>query len=600
MKSKLMSRRDLDFLLFEWLRVDELLKRPRFAHHSSDTFADVLTLCEELAEHHFAPHYKRSDVEEPTVEGGVVSVLPDVKDALRAFADTELLAMSLDEQYGGAQVPVVVSTAAFAWFQAANVSTLGYSLLTLANANLLIEFATEDQIAAYIPPMLAGRFTGTMCLSEPQAGSSLSDITTRAVPQDDGTYRLFGSKMWISAGDHDASENIVHLVLARVPGSPRGTKGISLFIVPKFLVAEDGSLGERNDVVAAGLNHKMGQRGLTNAALNFGDGTFEPGGTSGAVGYLVGELNHGLAYMFHMMNEARLIVGAAATALGYTGYLKSLDYARTRPQGRPLAAKDPDMEPVSIIEHPDVKRMLLAQKSYVEGALALVLYCARLTDLTAAAETPEERRDATELLDLLTPITKSWPSQWCVAANDLAIQIHGGYGYTREYDLEQLYRDNRLNPIHEGTHGIQSLDLLGRKVRQHGGAGLTLLEQEVTTTIARATAFGGEPAQLGERLQASWQTLRDVTTVLLSCGDPTVALANSALYLEAFGHIVVAWLWLDQVLAAHGRDDAFYVGKRYAARYFYRYELPKTHAQLEFLATLDSTTVEATFDGWDA
>ncbi|OBC08182.1 acyl-CoA dehydrogenase [Mycobacterium sp. 852013-50091_SCH5140682] len=600
MKSTLMSRRDLDFLLFEWLRVDELLKRPRFAHHTTETFADVLTLCEELAERHFAPHYKRSDAEEPTLRDGTVTVLPEIKDALRAFADTELLAMTLDEQYGGAQVPVVVSTAAFTWLNAANFSTSSYPLLTLANCNLLVEFGTEDQIAAFVPPMLAGRFTGTMCLSEPQAGSSLSDITTRAVPQDDGTYRLFGSKMWISGGDHDASENIVHLVLAKLPRSPRGTKGISLFIVPKFLVAEDGSLGERNDVVPAGLNHKMGQRGLANLALNFGEGAFEPGGATGAVGYLVGQPHHGLAYMFHMMNEARLMTGSGATALGYTGYLKSLDYARMRPQGRPLSAKEPDTAPVPIIEHPDVKRMLLAQKSYVEGALALVLYCARLTDIAAGAETPEERGDATELLDLLTPITKSWPAQWCVQASDLAIQIHGGYGYTREYDVEQLYRDNRINPIHEGTHGIQSLDLLGRKVRQHGGAGLRLLEQEVTTTITRATAFGGEPAQLAAQLQASWQALRDVTTVLLSCGDPTVALANSALYLEAFGHIVVAWLWLDQVLAAHGREDDFYVGKRYAARYFYRYELPKTKAQLELLRTLDLTTVEATFDGWEA
>jgi alkylation response protein AidB-like acyl-CoA dehydrogenase len=600
MKSTLMSRRDLDFLLFEWLRVDELLKRPRFAHHTTDTFADVLTLCEELAERHFAPHYKRSDAEEPILRDGTVTVLPEIKDALRAFADTELLAMSLDEQYGGAQVPVVVSTAAFTWLNAANVGASGYPLLTLANSNLLIEFGTEDQIAAFVPPMLAGRFTGTMCLSEPHAGSSLSDITTRAVPQDDGTYRLFGSKMWISGGDHDASENIVHLVLAKLPGSPRGTKGISLFIVPKFLVAEDGSLGERNDVVPAGLNHKMGQRGLANLALNFGEGAFAPGGAAGAVGYLVGQPHHGLAYMFHMMNEARLMTGASATALGYTAYLKSLDYARMRPQGRPLSAKDPDTAPVPIIEHPDVKRMLLAQKSYVEGALALVLYCARLTDIAAGAETPEEHQDATELLDLLTPITKSWPAQWCVQAGDLAIQIHGGYGYTREYDVEQLYRDNRINPIHEGTHGIQSLDLIGRKVRQHGGAGLALLEQEVTTTITRATAFGGEPAQLAAQLQASWQTLRDVTTVLLSCGDPTVALANSALYLEAFGHIVVAWLWLDQVLAAHGREENFYVGKRYAARYFYRYELPKTKAQLELLRTLDRTTVEATFAGWEA
>ncbi len=351
-----------------------------------------------------------------------MTLLPEIKEALRVFGDVELLAMSMDEKYGGAKLPVVVAAAVFMWFQAANVSTVGYSLLTLANANLLAEFGSDEQIATFLPPMLAGRFTGTMCLSEPNAGSSLADITTRAEPQNDGTYRLFGSKMWISGGDHDITDNIVHLVLAKLPDAPAGTKGISLFIVPKFLVAADGAVGERNDVVAAGLNHKMGQRGITNAMLNFGEGAFRPGGRDSAVGYLVGEPHHGLVYMFHMMNEARLVVGAAATALGCTGYLKSLEHARTRPQGRPISAKDPAAPPVPIIDHPDVKRMLLAQKSYVEGALALILYCARLTDIACSAESSQERDSATLLLGLLTPVAKSWPSQWCLEANNLAIQ----------------------------------------------------------------------------------------------------------------------------------------------------------------------------------
>jgi alkylation response protein AidB-like acyl-CoA dehydrogenase len=598
--SGVLSRRDLDFLLFEWLRVDELAKRQRFAEHTTETFADVLTLCEELAARYFAPHYKLSDIKEPAFDGERVTVLPEIKEALRVFTDAELLAMSMDEKHGGAQLPTVVATAAFMWFQAANVSTVGYSLLTLANANLLAEFGTDEQIATFVQPMLAGRFTGTMCLSEPHAGSSLADITTRAEPQNDGTYRLFGSKMWISGGDHDITDNIVHLVLAKLPDAPAGTKGISLFIVPKFLVGADGAVGERNDVVTAGLNHKMGQRGMTNALLNFGEGAFRPGAQVGAVGYLVGEPHYGLTYMFHMMNEARLVVGAAATALGYTGYLKSLAYARTRPQGRPISAKDPAAPPVPIIEHPDVKRMLLAQKSYVEGALALILYCARLTDIAESAESSDERDSATLLLDLLTPVAKSWPSQWCLEANNLAIQIHGGYGYTREYDVEQHYRDNRLNPIHEGTHGIQSLDLLGRKVRQRDGAGLRIFGAEIANTVSEAVALGDEPAQLAAQLDSAWRRVYEVTTTLLRSDEPDVALANSALYLEAFGHIVIAWIWLEQVVAGAGRTGSFYDGKRYAARYFYRYELPKTGPQLGLLNSLDRTTVDISFDGFDA
>jgi alkylation response protein AidB-like acyl-CoA dehydrogenase len=435
--------------------------------------------------------------------------------------------------------------------------------------------------------MLTGRFSGTMALSETQAGSSLADILTRAEPQDDGTYRLFGSKMWISGAEHELTENIVNLVLAKIPGGPPGTKGISLFIVPKFLVNDDGSIGERNNVVLAGLNHKMGQRGITNTVLSF----------EGAVGYLVGEPHRGLAYMFTMMNEARLGVGMGAVSLGYTGYLKSLEYARQRPQGRPVLAKDPSTPQVPIIEHADVKRMLLAQKAYVEGGMALLLYCAKLVDLQHSAESDDERDSLGLLLDILTPVGKSWPSQWCLEANSLAIQVHGGYGYTREYDVEQHYRDNRLNPIHEGTHGIQSLDLLGRKVTQRGGASLAALGEAIAATIATAKAAGGEAAELAAGLDATWQRLVSVTTGMFGSGELDAALANSAIYLEAFGHIVVAWMWLEQLLAANGRTGDFYDGKRQATQYFFRYELPKTAPQLDLLESLDRTTLEMR-DAW--
>ncbi|MHA3024569.1 acyl-CoA dehydrogenase [Mycobacterium sp. BMJ-28] len=564
MKSNILSRRDLDFLLYEWLRVEELTARPRFAEHSRETFDGVLDLCEQLAERYFAPHNKLSDAHEPTFDGTTVTVIPEVGEALQAFAKADLIGMGFDAELGGAQLPTTVAQAGFAWMSAANVSTSGYLMLTIANANLITKFGTAEQVSTWVKPMLDGRFTGTMALSETQAGSSLADITTRAEPQPDGSYRLFGTKMWISGAEHELTDNIVNLVLAKIPGGPAGTKGISLFIVPKFLVD-----GTRNGVAISGLNHKMGQRGITNTVLNF----------DGAEGYLVGEPHQGIVYMFHMMNEARLGVGMGAVSLGYTGYLKSLEYARERPQGR--LVKDPAAPQVPIIEHADVKRMLLAQKSYVEGALGLALYCARLVDL-----------EQTDLLDILTPIAKSWPSQWCLEANNLAIQVLGGYGYTREYDVEQHYRDNRLNPIHEGTNGIQSLDLLGRKVTQRGGAALAALGERIAATVAAA---GGH--EFGAQLDAAWQRLVEVTAGMFASDDLPAAMANSAIYLEAFGHIVIAWIWLEQFLAAQGRDGDFYDGKRQAARFFFRYELPKTAPQLDLLASLDRTTLEMA-DTW--
>ena len=599
MKSTLLSRRDLDFLLYEWLRVEELTKRQRFAEHSRDTFDGVLDLSEELAEKYFAPHNKKSDTEEPTFDGQRVTVIDEVKEALDAYAQADLIGAGMDESVGGAQLPVCVAQAGFAYVSAANVSTSGYLMLTVANANLIAKFGDDQLVEAFVKPMLAGRFTGTMALSETQAGSSLADISTRAEPRADGAYRLFGSKMWISGAEHELNENIVNLVLAKIPGGPAGTKGISLFIVPKYLVGEDGSVGERNDVTVAGLNHKMGQRGLSNTVLNFGEGVHTPDGEAGAVGYLVGEPHRGLAYMFHMMNEARLAVGMGAVSLGYTGYLKSVEYARERTQGR--VVKDPTTPQVPIVEHADVKRMLLAQKAYVEGGLALGLYCTKLIDLQHTAESAEEAEQVTDLLDILVPVAKSWPSQWCLEANSLAIQVHGGYGYTREYDVEQHYRDNRLNPIHEGTHGIQSLDLLGRKVTQRDGASLAELGKAVTATVEQAAAAGGEATELAVQLRSSWQRVLDVTAAMYAVDDAEATLANSAIYLEAFGHVVMAWIWLEQFVIAQNADgdfaDDFYNGKRQAARYFFRYELPRTAPQLDLLERLDRTTLEMR-DGW--
>ncbi|SDE53517.1 acyl-CoA dehydrogenase [Pseudonocardia oroxyli] len=553
-RNLILSRRDLEFLLHDWLRVEELTALPRFAEHSRETFDAVLELAADLATERFAPHNKRNDAEEPRFEEGRVVLHDEVAPALRAAAEAGLLSATMDESAGGLQLPHVVGTAVQAWFHAANVGTWAYAMLTVANANLLLAHAAPELVERYVPDMLAGRVHGTMCLSEPQAGSSLADITTRAEPRSDGTHVLTGTKMWISGGDHELGENIVHLVLAKVPGGPPGVKGISLFLVPKVL--PDGT---RNPVVLTGINHKMGWRGTVNTVLSF----------EGATGWLVGAEGRGLAAMFHMMNEARVGVGAGAAALAYTGYLKSLDYAKSRPQGRPAGAKNPSTPMVPIIEHADVRRMLLAQKAYAEGALALVLYCGMLVDTG-------ER----ELLEVLTPIAKSWPSQWGLEANALAIQVHGGYGYTREYDVEQHYRDNRLNPIHEGTHGIQGADLLGRKVRTPGF-------EQLCARIADTAARAGS-----KELQQALDRLVEVTEILHAHPDAEERLANASVYLEAAGHIVVAWLWVDQALATGDRQDALARGKRAAAQYFLRFELPKVGPQLELLATLDRTTLD--------
>ena len=601
MQTKLINRRDLDFVLYELLDVEQLTTRPRFAEHGRETFDAAIDTALKIAAEHFAPHNRKADENEPTFDGTRVRMIPEVKAALKVFCEAGLMAASKNYDAGGVQLPITVAQACLALFNAANVSTAAYPFLTIANANLIETFGSDEQKRLYLPHLLSGRFFGTMCLSEPQAGSSLSDIRTQARPQADGTYRLFGNKMWISGGEHELSENIIHLVLAKIPGGLAGVKGISLFIVPKYLVEADGSLGARNDVALAGLNHKMGYRGTTNCVLNFGDST-------GAIGYLVGQPHQGLGYMFKMMNEARVGVGLGAVMLGYTGYLHALAYARERPQGRPVSAKDPNRAQVKIIEHADVRRMLLTQKAYVEGGLALCLYAATLVDDQYTAQTEAARREACLLLEILTPIVKSWPSQWCLEANSLAIQVHGGYGYTREYPVEQLYRDNRLNAIHEGTHGIQGLDLLGRKVAMEDGAALQLLMREIQGTVRQARkSESPELRGFAEALTDAVDRIMETTRNLLCAarnGEAELALANASVYLEMAGHTVVAWIWLRQGLvalaklgAATGADRDFYQGKLQACAYFFRWELPKTRQQNQLLNDMDRTCFEMQ-EGW--
>jgi alkylation response protein AidB-like acyl-CoA dehydrogenase len=608
-----MLRETIDFLLHDWLKAEALAERPRFADHSRETFASVLDTCERIAREKYAPFNRLVDIEEPHLVSspdGEKVILPQAThDAWKAYGESGMLSAAQDYDIGGMQLPYTVEAAANAFFAKASVS-IGGGLLTVGNANLLMAHGTEAQKQVFALNEFSGRWSGTMCLSEPQAGSSLSDVATRAVPDGDDfdadplgpRYRLHGNKMWISAGEHELTENIVHLVLAKIPGPDGkpvpGTKGISLFIVPKKLVDAEGRLtGERNDVALAGLNHKCGWRGTTNTLLNFGEGRFMPGGKAGAVGYLVGRPGEGLRCMFHMMNEARIGVGMAATMLGYAGYEASLAYARQRPQGRPITAegKQAAAPQVPIIEHADVKRMLLAQKAYSEGALALALYCARLVDEQHTG-TAESSAEAALLLEVLTPIAKSFPSQWCLEANSLAIQVHGGYGYTRDFPVEQYWRDNRLNMIHEGTHGIQALDLLGRKVVMQGGAGLKLLATRINATMERAGHVEG-PAEFATQLGAAVQRLGAATKSAWATGVPEEALANATPYLQAFGHVVIAWMWLDVALAARDAGSARREGAQAACRYFFAYELPLVEGWLEVVSSREAVCREMQ-DDW--
>ncbi len=590
--SPLIDQNNLRFLLNEVFPIEKLCAYPRFAEHSAEPFDAVIQAAHDLALSKFLPHNRKSDNHEPEFDNGRVTIIPEVKAALDAYAAAGFPAAYAESADGGMQLPYSISLACDALFASANVSTMGYAMLARGVANLLKAHGTAEQQEKYMLPILAGRFLGTMCLSEPQAGSSLGDIKTTAILQDDGSYRLSGSKMWISGGEHDLSDNIVHMVLAKIPGGPDGVKGISLFIVPKFMVNDDGSSGARNDVQLAGVNHKLGQRGIVNTFLKFGE-------QDACVGYLVGSEHEGLSQMFHMMNEARIGVGVGAIMLGTAGYLHSLEYAKERRQGRHPEQKDPASPPVALIEHADVRRMLLQQKTYTEGALALAFYAAQLIDFRNNDSDVDDVRETGLLLDLITPILKSWSGEWCCKANDLAIQILGGYGYTREYPVEQYYRDNRLNPIHEGSNGIQAIDLLGRKVMMENGAALGLLQQAVQADILRAQEFENTK-KYADELADALRLANKTTQVLISQmrkGDVSLGLANAAYYLNMMGHVCIAWMWLKQAVIAnrHLEKDVnerdFYFGKLQACRFFFTYELPQVRTQAELLQKMDDTTL---------
>ncbi|MBT0586393.1 acyl-CoA dehydrogenase [Alteromonas oceanisediminis] len=591
MANQLVPRQELEFQLYHALNTHELIDRDYFADHSTDTFNAVLDTAEKIAEELFLPHNATADKHEPTFDGSKVTMLDDVKRAFDAYREAGFIAGRYKFEDGGMQLPETVMTACASYFMAANPSTTAYPFLTAAAANVIAHFATDELKAQFMPRMLSGEFTGTMALTEPHAGSSLADIRTTAVKQVDGSFRIKGSKIYISGGEHELSDNIVHLVLAKIPGGPGGVKGISLFVVPKYRLQDDGSIGQKNDISLAGLIHKLGYRGTTSTALTFGE-------NDDCHGYLVGEAHHGLRYMFKMMNEARIGVGFGAAMIGYRGYRYSLEYAKDRTQGRKAPNTAPSDSAVPIIEHGDVKRMLLAQKAYSEGGMALCFYGARLVDDLTTLSEGEEKQATQELLDLLTPVCKAWPSEFGPKANDLAIQVLGGAGYTREYPVEQCWRDNRLNPIHEGTNGIQALDLMARKLWQSQGLGLRTLQQRVEIDLAKATSTRTRAlvAKLTPYLGQLQSIIGHIGKTLQ--GDQQAAqLANAQCFMNVFSSIVMSWVWIRQAIAAEAMEStqngsdhsAFIQGKLAAAEYYIHWELPLVQRDLSLLETIDPT-----------
>ena len=579
---------ELSFQLFSVLNSEALCEFPRFKEHSRETFDAVLDTANKIATEKFLPHNHLADQNEPTFDGKTVSMIDDVKSAFDAYREAGFIASRYDYEDGGMQLPETIAIAVSVYFMAANPSSSAYAFLTGAAANVIKHFASEKLQASFLPRMLKGTFTGTMALTEPHAGSSLADIKTSATPQPDGTYLIKGSKIYISGGDHELSENIVHLVLAKIPGGPEGVKGISLFVVPKYRLDSDDKPSKHNDVNLAGLLHKLGYRGTTSTVLSFGE-------KDDCVGYLVGEPHFGLRYMFMMMNEARIGVGLGAASIGYRGFQYSLDYAKERTQGRIPPKDKPSDKPASIIKHGDVKRMLLAQKAYSEGGIALCLYGANLLDRISVCEDKADKKALQELLDLMTPIIKSWPSEFGPKANDLGIQVLGGAGYTREYFAEQFWRDNRLNPIHEGTNGIQALDLAFRKIWQANGLGLQTLQKEIAATIQTAT--GSTSSNLARKLAESLAKVHEIISVLASkLAEPNWQKglsANAQAFMNIVATVVVSWIWLQQVIAAelelqntsNESEMNFYLGKISAAQYYFSWELPLIYRDIEILTS---------------
>lgn len=592
MADKFYSQRNLRFLLYEVLHAESLTEYEYYSDHDRGTFDLTLETAAQIAREALFPHLEAMDQNPPEYVDGIVKVHPAVKPFLQACGERGWICAGSPYEREGQQLPIMLTSAVRFIFMAANYSASAFLILTSGAGRLIESFGTAELAETYLPKMYSGEWQGTMALTEPQAGSSLADVKTQAAPTENGYYLLKGQKIFISAADHDAVDNVIHLLLARIKDAPIGVKGISLFVVPKKRPRGDGSL-EPNDVNTLGVYHKLGYRASPIAQLSFGD-------DGDCRGYLVGEPHKGLSCMFKMMNESRIEVGVGAAAIASAAYYASLQYAKERRQGRKPGTKDPALPQVPIIEHADVRRMLLFQRAVVEGALGLILQCAKYADLEKVGE-GEVKEQATLLLDLLTPVAKSYPSEMGVVSVSQGLQILGGYGYCDEFPLQQHYRDIRIHPIHEGTTGIQALTLLGRNVRAEDGRAFQVFLEEVERAAAEARDIP-ELAPYAERLREALAALKRVTSsVLASAGNAgeEVFLADATLYLELFGIVAIGWQWLLQGIvirrALAGKlsdaESGFYHGKWATLRYFFHYELPKTTHLARRLGETDGLTV---------
>lgn len=592
MAKEYMSMRNLRFLLHEVLDVEQLTKYERYSEHTKEMFDIMLDTAKQLSDNLLFPIYTEMDEKKPVMVDGVVRVHPQIKTIMKELGESGWIVAQEDFEHGGQQMPATIYNAANFIFHAANTSAASYFGLTMGSAELISAFGSKELQETYMTKMFAGKWQGTMALTEAHAGSSLGDIYTTASENSDGSYKIKGQKIFISAGDHDGVENVVHLMLAKINGGPVGTKGISLFVVPKHR-PENGELVP-NDVVTAGFENKMGMKGCPVMHLAMGD-------NDNCLGWLVGEPHNGLRYMFKMMNGARISVGMMSTALASAAYYASLEYANERPQGRAVSNKDAESPQELIIGYADVKRMLLFQKSIVEGSLALVAQCAFYADMMRVSE-GEDKEKYELLLEILTPLAKGYPSEMSVQSTSQGMQVLGGAGYCSDFPLQQHYRDTRINPIYEGTTGIQAMDLLGRKVTMKMGAAVMVFGVELQETI-KAGLVVDALKPYAEKLGASAQKFQEVTMKLMGLAQnekPEVFLADATLYLENAGILAVAWQWMKQALIVEaklaenptGEELNFYKGKQAAFIYFFEYELPKSIGLTKRLLSENRLTLE--------
>ena len=587
----------LKYLLYDVHELEELLKRERFVDHDKESLDMFLDSSKDFADRELFPYLKEMDENPAFHKDGQVYVHKQVETMMKKGGELGFISSSFDYEVGGLQIPLMASTASSYILDAANNHLPGYAGLTQGAAELIIHFAKKDLLDKYVPDMLAGNWGGTMCLTEPQAGSSLSDIVTKATPHENGYYNISGQKIFISAGDNQYLDNIVHLVLARIEGAPKGTRGISLFIVPKNRKLDDGSL-EPNDVTSVADFQKMGQKGYCTTHLGFGD-------KDDCRGWLVGEENNGLSCMFVMMNAARIGVGRAASAIASAAYYASLQYANERPQGRKLSSdgkKNVEESQSLIIEHPDVRRMLLLQKAVVEGSMSLVLLAAKYYDLENTAQSKEEKIKYNTLLEMIIPVVKTYPSDAGAYSVNNGLQVLGGYGFCSDFILQQYYRDIRISAIYEGTTGIQSQDLLGRKITMNNGEGLKLLLAEIIETITKASNYPELKEycdSLSEKIKLSEKILQSLMPYALK-GDFEKYLADASIFMEFFSLVIVGWNWLE--IAANSQQalkdenkkysNIFYKSKIETMKYFFEYEIPKAIGHSEIIMNPSSVTIK--------